>query len=68
MSDSQLEIALLHFCLALPKFSFVLRTCPPSYICQVTKEFDSAMREALETIFGGPLSEWSWLKASLPSN
>ena len=26
------------------------------------------MREALETILGGPLDEWSWMKASLPSS
>ena len=29
MGDSQLETSLLRSCLALPKVSFVLRTCPP---------------------------------------
>ena len=33
MGDSQLESSLLCSCLALPKFSFILRTCPPSHIC-----------------------------------
>ena len=29
---------------------------------------DAAIREALESILGGLLSEWSWTKASLPSS
>ena len=68
MDDSQLETTLLRSCLALPKFSYVLRTCPPSYIDQAVRDFDVAMRETLEAILGRPLSEWSWLKASLPSS
>ena len=68
LSDSHLETTLLRSCLALPKLSYVLRTCPPSNISQATSVFDAAIREALESILGGPLSEWSWAKASLPSN
>ena len=68
MGDSQLETSLLCSCLALPKVSFVLRTCPPSHICHTTVDFDSAIRESLESIVGGPLSDWSWLKASLPGS
>ena len=68
MGDSQLETSLLRSCLALPKVSFILRTCPPSHICHTTVDFDSAIRESLESIVGGPLSDWSWLKASLPSS
>ena len=30
--------------------------------------FDHAVHECLEHIIGGPISQWSWLKASLPSN
>ena len=30
--------------------------------------FDNAIREALESILGGPCPDWSWLKASLPSS
>ena len=59
---------LLRSCFALPKFSYVSRTCPPSHINGAAKEFDWVMREALQSIIGGPLSEWSWLKASLPSS
>ena len=68
MADSQLECTLLRSCFALPKFSYTIRTCPSTHISQATKDFDMAMREALESILGGPLSEWSWLKASLPSS
>ena len=68
MGNSQLETTLLRSCYALPKFSYIIRTCPPSDISQATKRFDVAMREALESTLGGPLSEWSWLKASLPSS
>ena len=32
IGDSQLEFTLLRSCLALPKVSFILRTCPPSHI------------------------------------
>ena len=68
MGDSQLETALLRSCLALPKVTYILRTCPPSHIVCATREFDMAIREALEGIQGGPCPEWSWLKASLPSS
>ena len=68
MGDSQLEMTLLHSCFALPKFSYVIRTCPPSHVNGAAKEFDWVMREVLQSIIGGPLSEWSWLKASLPSS
>ena len=68
MGDSQLETSLLRSCLALPKVSFVLHTCPPPHICHTTVDFNSAIHESLESIVGGPLSDWSWLKASLPSS
>ena len=68
MEDSHLETTLLRSCLSLPKFSYVLRTCPPSNICQATLSFDAAIREALESILGGTLSEWCRTKASLPSS
>ena len=68
MGDSQLEISLLRSCLALPKVSYVLRACPPNHIRRSTAAFDKAIREALVSILGGPLSDWSWLKACLPSS
>ena len=54
MDDSQLETTLIRSCLALPKFSYLIRTCPPTYISRATRDFDVAMREALESILGGP--------------
>ena len=68
MQDSQLETTILRSCLALPKVTYVLRTCPPSHIVGATRDFDMAIREAFEGILGGPCPEWSWLKASLPSS
>ena len=37
MGDSQLETAILRSCLALPKVTYVLRTCPPSHIVCATR-------------------------------
>ena len=68
MGDSQPETTLLRSCLALPKVSFILRTCPPTHIRQAATDFDHALRLALESIVGGRLSDWSWLKATLPSS
>ena len=68
LGDAQLETTLLRSCFALPKFSYILCTCPPSYISQVAKDFDNVVRKSLESILGGPMSEWSWQKASLPSS
>ena len=48
--------------------AFVLCACPPTHICQAATYFDHTLREALESIVGGPLSDWSWLKISLPSS
>ena len=67
LEDSQMETALLRSCLALPKVAFALRTCPPCHVKQATASFDDIMREALADLAGGPLPDWAWLKASLPS-
>ena len=66
LEDAQLEYTLLRSCLSLPKVSFVLRACPPSHILNAAKDFDFAMRRALESILGRPMSDWAWLKATLP--
>ena len=68
MDDAQLETTLLRSCLALPKVSFVFRACPPSHFSHSSADFDTTMRRSLETIIGGPVSDWSWLKATLPSS
>ena len=57
--------------LVLPFLKWLLpyvRTSPPGHIRQATAAFDNAMLEALSNLAGGPLLEWTWLKASLPSS
>ena len=68
LEDSQMETTLLRSCLALPKVSFSLRSCPPDFIKQGTANFDDAMWDALSDLVGSPLTDWAWLKASLPSS
>ena len=41
---------------------------PPQPHLSAAVEFDHAMQDALEAILGGPMLDWSWLKASLPSS
>ena len=60
------HVTMLRSCLALPKVAFVLRSCPPNHVSNATFDFDVAIRDTLRDIVGGPLSDWSWLKASLP--
>ena len=67
LHDSQMETSLLRSCLSLPKIAFSLRTCAPDFIRPALAAFDNTMRGALSDLAGGPLSDWSWLKASLPS-
>ena len=66
LEDSQFEATLLCSCLAMPKFNFALRTCPPSTIQHAIIAFDNLMRETLADLVGRPLSDWAWQKASLP--
>ena len=40
MDDSQLETTLIRSCLVLPKFYYLIRTCPPIYISRATRNFD----------------------------
>ena len=51
-----------------PKSLFRPSHLPPSHICHTTVDYDSAIRESLKSIVGGALSDWSWLKASLPNS
>ena len=52
----------------LPKFSFILRTCPPSLIEGAIQQFDNALRDAVSGIVDALLSEWAWQKASFPTS
>ena len=66
LEDSQMEATLLRSCLALPKISFALRTCPPSFIKEPIARFDLVMSESISDLVGGSFTDWSRLKASLP--
>ena len=46
----------------------MLRACPPSHLAHSSAEFDTAIHHSLEAIAGGPVADWPWLKASLPSS
>ncbi len=63
LHNSEAQTTLLRSCLALPK---VVSVCPPGHIGSTAHDFDCSIRSALESILGGPLSDWSWQKASLP--
>ena len=68
LEDSQIETTLLRSCLSFTKFIFVLRCCPPTFINNATLAFDDLMRDTLRDLAGGPLSDWAWKKATLPSS
>ena len=63
-----MEAALLCSCLSLPKVTHLLRTCPPDVIQRALERLDEIMREAVSDLAGCPLSDWAWLKSSLPSS
>ena len=66
LQDSQMECTLLRSCLALPKVSYILHTCPPQFINDALECFDNLMQQTVSDIAGCPVSNLAWLKASLP--
>ena len=66
LGDSQMEYVLLSSCLSLPKFVFILRTCPMLFIEDAIQSLDNALYNSVSEIVGAPLSDWSWLKSTLP--
>ena len=68
LEDSQMETALLRSCLSLPKVAHLIRTCSPDVIQGALETFDGLMREAVSDLAGCSLSNWAWLKSSLPSS
>ena len=65
----EVETTLLCSCLALFIVSCFLPACPLLAIFVMQpKILISAVRKVLESIESVPLSDWSWLKASLPSS
>ena len=53
IQDGQMVTTILRSCLALPKVSFALRSCPPHLIKDATSAFDDSMLEALSDFAGG---------------
>ena len=66
LQDPQMEVTLLRQCLSFPKIAFSLRSCPPELSRDATSSVDDFVRDALSDMAGRPISDWSWLKASLP--
>ena len=66
LGDSQVEFTLLRSCLSLPKFVFLLRTFPLPVIQDAIEAFDVVLHSAVSDIVGAQLSDWSWVKATLP--
>ncbi len=66
MGDSHLETTLAPTILSSP--AQISYACPPGHITQAAQEYDSAVRNTLEAIVGGPTTNWSWQKATLPSS
>uniref|UniRef100_A0A1X7TWF1 Reverse transcriptase domain-containing protein n=1 Tax=Amphimedon queenslandica TaxID=400682 RepID=A0A1X7TWF1_AMPQE len=65
LKDAHSEFTILRACLSLSKFMCVLRTMPPELLLTITKAFDDLFHCAISNLVGGPVSEWSHLKASL---
>ena len=66
LDDPYSEYVLLRNCLALPKMSYAIRTVNPVHHEASMERFDSSVRESLERILGGPISDAKWKQASLP--
>ena len=52
------KLTLLHSCLALPKVSYALHTCPPCSITHALQMFDGSIQESLSDRAGSPLSDF----------
>ena len=66
LHDSQMETTLLRSCFSLSKLSTFLHTCNPTSLTSFYESFDSLILSSLSESIGAHLSQWSWLKASLP--
>ena len=66
MNDSHMEFVLLWSCLSLPKFNFIMRTCPPTVIHDAIQAFDASLHDSTSMLVGAPLHKWAWDKATLP--
>ena len=65
LDDSHTSFNLLRFCFSLPKFSYCLRTCDPSFLLSSYQHFDDLQYAVLGLLIGQPLDENARRQASL---
>ena len=66
LRDAQMETTLLRHCFSLSKLSVFLRTSNPVPLISLYESFASLMLSSLSKCISAHISQWSWLKASLP--
>ena len=57
---------ILRNCISMPKMSYSLRTVDPHNHKHQFHRFDNAVRNSLERIMGGPVTNDQWKQATLP--
>ena len=67
LENAHSEFVLLRSCFALPKISYLLRTCPPTPESLTEWErFDGAVRCAMNDLLATSLTDQAWQQAELP--
>ena len=62
----QMMVTLLLQCLSFPKFAFSFRSCPPKLSRDAASSLDGFIHDALLDMAGSLISDWRWLKVTLP--
>ncbi|MCP4986863.1 MAG: hypothetical protein GY928_12665, partial [Colwellia sp.] len=65
--DPQIELALLKFCILMPKFNFALRSTPPQHIPHSIREFDALVSDTWLRRFGISMSPAQATQSALPA-
>ena len=65
LHNSHVAFNLLRFCFSLPKFSYCLRTCDPSFLLSSYKRFDDLQYDTLGILIGQSLDMNARRQASL---
>ena len=66
LEEPQVQFCLLRSCVGFPKIAFALRTCPPVFLWETLKLFDSQVYNNLSSILGTDMEAQAWLQATLP--
>ncbi|MCP4989432.1 MAG: hypothetical protein GY928_26255, partial [Colwellia sp.] len=67
VKDPQIELALLKFCILMPKFNFALRSTPPQHIPHSIREFDALVTDTWLRRFGISMSPAQATQSALPA-